>query len=652
MRLLKGYFKFIREAKETPFNLELFYKKYNIPEKIQDISAKFITEWTEDIKKDKKTGKLKMPFDVNIDKLKLWYARNLTNYLLKNERINNEALFSSEKETTDRLAKQGEENGYDDTEYSHEYGMVHDVDRKLLRQSNNLLNYLKCKPYNKEDFNETRLNSMIGNFKKETYVYMTHIKDYIFSNTRNADIWSINYMADLKELYDKSIDWHAKLKASGSITSEEGHKLIEYPDGFYWIDLQTNDCEEEADAMGHCGRTSGDTILSLRQIKKDGTIEPFVTIAIDYLEDFEWDDIDENFVPKYSKLYQCKGKNNKSPVEKYHKYIVDLYIKFDIGEDKGHEYQESCDFKISDVKDNELLMRIFNENPNLIKIDDIIFYENENLAKLLLAKFPEILLKMGCETLSNNYYLYEKGLITKEDMVNKYPKTLMIEDDILYMMSEGELKDLAFMYENKDSRDGTSRGVVENLDDTNWSGDSTTFKDLSMHYLTDRAEKAITDKIKELKKNMDKNDKEEFKEYTTWEDQIKNIDALSDLKQAIEWSFHDAQNDADEGDKYKEVLKPLKEFLDMDNLIYYSSGILFKINKDWLIRFDKFEGGDRKGNMTDDMIKDYFEEKEQVDEKIAGEDLLRINIPNYGWNGTIDKQVLEERLLERLDEVN
>jgi len=651
MKLLKGYFRFMREAKETPFNLELFYKKYNIPEKIQDIAEKFITEWTADIKKDKKTGGLKMPFDVNLDKLKLWYANNLINYLLKNERENNEALFKSEKETTDRLAKQGKENGYDDKEYSHEYGMVHDVDRKMLKQSLNLLNYLKCKPYDKEYFNEKRLDSMIGNFKRETDRYMTHIKDYIFSNTRNTDVWNINYMSNLKELYDISVDWHAKLKASGSITSEEGFRLIEYPDGFYWIDLQTNDCEEEADAMGHCGRTSGDTILSLRQLKKDGTIEPYVTVAIDYYEDFEWEDVNEDFIPTYGKLYQCKGKNNKRPIEKYHKYIVDLYIKFNIGEDKGHEYQESSDFKISDVKNNDLLMRIFDENPNLIKIDDVIFYENEPMAKLLIDKFPDVILKMGCETLSNNYYLYEKGLITKEDLVNKYPKTLMIKDDILYMMFEGELKDLAFMYEDK-GRNSTSRDIVKSVEDREWNNETTKFKDLALYYLTDKAERIITDKIKELKDKMDESDKEEFEDYTTWEDQIKNIDALDELKSAIESAFNEAEEDANENDKYEKITKPLEDFLGMDDLAYYTGGYLFKISKDWLIRYDKFEGGYSNRNMTDNIIEDYFEEKEQVDENIAGADLLEIDYPYYGWSGTIDKLNLEERIMERVDGVS
>ena len=51
-------------------------------------------------------------------------------------------------------------------------------------------------------------------------------------------------------------------------------------------------------------------------------------------------------------------------------------------------------------------------------------------------------------------------------------------------------------------------------------------------------------------------------------------------------------------------------------------------------------------------MKYYFEEFENQDgENEIAEDLLEIDIPYYGWDGKIDKDELEERIIERLSEI-
>ena len=614
MKFLKNYLYFINEG----FDLGYFYKKEHMPELIQKEADIQISDWHHRIHN--------FPADVNIDKLKLWFARNIKTECIKTFQEMYDKYFKDQKT------------------YS----------KESITDTENILNYFKGKESLTKDNEEMvkfKVDSIIGDFNTSRYKDM--IVDYIFSNVRNTNIWKINYIGSFKDMYNLSVDWHNKLKASGSVTQEHGRKLIEYPDGFYWIDLQTNDCNDEADAMGHCGRTSADTLLSLRQLKKDGTIEPYVTIAIDY---------DDENIPTFGKIYQNKGKNNKKPVEKYHKYIVDLYLKYDIGENVGNEYMERMDFSISDIKDENLLIKILNENPRLIIIDNVIFYENENLAKLLINKYPELTQKnsnypnklVPQGTISNNYYLYEKGLMSREDLVSKYPNTLIVKDDKLYLKFEGDLKDLDFMYSDKSSNHySSSRDIVKSMEDYPYYHDMK-FKDLYLGYLTDKAEQAIIDKINKLKINMDKEDLEEFNEYNTWEKQIENIYSLEDIKNAIVDAYGDAQNTADSNEKYESILTPLLNFFNMDKLLYDGEYILIKINRDWLIRYDKSYGGYSNNNLTltDNILKYYFEEFENQDgENEIAEDLLEIDIPYYGWDGKIDKDELEERIIERLSEI-
>ena len=107
----------------------------------------------------------------------------------------------------------------------------------------------------------------------------------------------------LEKAIQRSEDWHEEIKSNTNnfvIEDEEGSIIMEFPDGYYWLDLLTTTCEE-AKAMGHCGITSkATTLLSLRRYK-----QPHVTIA--------WDENNNMF-------NQIKGKENDKPVEKYHKY--------------------------------------------------------------------------------------------------------------------------------------------------------------------------------------------------------------------------------------------------------------------------------------------------------------------------------------------
>jgi len=171
------------------------------------------------------------------------------------------------------------------------------------------------------------------------------VLDWLKSDLREGEV-NLNDYKTLKSAVKASDDWHKSLKASGVIKDETGKVIMEFDDGYYWIDLQTTNCKAEAEAMGHCGMTNnGTTIYSLRDSKKS----PHVTVAIDVKEGI---------------IYQMKGKENKKPVEKYHKYIYEFLMEQDI-EKFSYEYDQSQDFNVMDL-DKEHFEKIFEKKPDLV----------------------------------------------------------------------------------------------------------------------------------------------------------------------------------------------------------------------------------------------------------------------------------------------
>ena len=617
MRKLKKYIQFINEA----FVLNSFYIKEKIPKIFQEAADKKIDSWFKDINRGN------IPKDVNDDKLKLWYARNIY-------KITYNISITDLNQIYDRLKIKKLPS---DEEYY----------TNLYKNAKNLIDYLKGNELTYKD--ELKylqdLNSAVTQAESRVEYYNDMIKDYIFSSVRNEQIWKINYAASFDELYNTSVEWHKQLKASGSVTQESGKVLITYPDGFYWIDLETNDCSEEANGMGHCGRTSADTLLSLRQKRKNGEIEPFVTIAIDYDEDYTNEDL-----TYYSIIYQCKGKNNKKPIDKYHKYIIDLYLKFNIGKYVGKEYQPEYDFEITDVKDTELLKRILKEEPELIDIANTIFYKNEEFAKLLLEYYSYGLEGFIDEQylVSNYWYLMQNNYITKEEFTERFTKDFLLENNEVYLKQKGELKDMSFMYKDSDGGRGgySSRYVIEHVDDYEYYSDNK-FSDLDLTLLSEKAIEEIERKITEIRQKNNDVDAE-CEDYDGWEEQIENVGKLYEIREAIKSSYSKAQESANRDDMYDEIVKPLLYFTGMKELKHYDDGILIKVNKNWLVRYDTYTKEYRNNQLSEDILENWFSSVGEDYDIEPEDDFLEINQPYYGWDGDIDKDTLDEILSDEL----
>lgn len=164
-------------------------------------------------------------------------------------------------------------------------------------------------------------------------------------------------------------EYHKKLTIR-NIDRETNKIIKEYPDGFYWVDLESSNDTCEAGAMGHCANTNkGDTLYSLRKYNSvTDSIESFITIAVSP-DDGVW--------------WQCKGKRNSKPKKEYYPYIADILVSKNILTFKS-EYDPKNDFKSED------LIQYLEENPNAFpNTDEIIEKINED--KVSLDDFQKIL---------------------------------------------------------------------------------------------------------------------------------------------------------------------------------------------------------------------------------------------------------------------
>lgn len=149
------------------------------------------------------------------------------------------------------------------------------------------------------------------------------------------------------ELVAESKKWHDELGVGGSIIDyKEEHPVIKnFRDkngyGYYWVDLESKDCDEEAKRMGHCGRSAGN-LYSLRltspiENTKFTKNKSLVTASIN----------DDGIV------LQMKGPSNKKPSKDLHPYII-KFLKTRFVWGFGYEYQSSEDFQLTDLEDEEI----------------------------------------------------------------------------------------------------------------------------------------------------------------------------------------------------------------------------------------------------------------------------------------------------------
>lgn len=162
-----------------------------------------------------------------------------------------------------------------------------------------------------------------------------------------------------REVLDDFLDFENEFKkASSQQVRRTGNEeiLIDFKDGYVWMDLRRAGCPQEAAAMGHCGNGSGrngDTVLSLRKHIRDDIYRPCLT-----------------FILNNGMLGEMKGRGNDKPAQRYHKYIVALLKHERVEGIKGGGYMPENNFKVTDLPTDER-EALMTSHPHLESIESV-----------------------------------------------------------------------------------------------------------------------------------------------------------------------------------------------------------------------------------------------------------------------------------------
>jgi hypothetical protein len=207
---------------------------------------------------------------------------------------------------------------------------------------------------------------------------ITGIIDWIKTGL-NGNVQNIKNV-DFDELVNMQDRWHKSLKAKDYDFEyfDENIPVLDFRDdsglGYYWVKLKTNPCTEEAERMGHCGRSGKGDLYSLRVNELKGQTgkvnnKSLVTASI-----------------KDGVVYQMKGRFNKKPSEEYYDYIIKLLLKKNTDRDYmiksfSAEYDSKEDFKIMDL-DFSKYVGFFKTRIDLLISDEVLENNDKRLDSL------------------------------------------------------------------------------------------------------------------------------------------------------------------------------------------------------------------------------------------------------------------------------
>jgi hypothetical protein len=526
-----------------------------------------------------------------------------------------------------------------------------------------------------------------------------YVIDWIMSPVRNQN-QQINFKGlTIDDAYKKSEQWHKSLDATGQIRDEAGTKIMVFPDGWYWIDLQTNYSKDEANAMGHCGNTHRDnTLLSLRHNK-----EPHVTAAYNSEGHF---------------IAQMKGRNNKKPNTEYHPYIVSLLLNtdkkyrvdmFDL------EYDNGGDFNISDL-DTESLTKVLKAKPSLLldsdNVDIIetalkrkIITEDELINKIKENKIPmKLYLKLACSDISLDLkkidfekdvskhkedmsecrmlVLYEKNVITKKQLCEYCDDLIWHNSGMCFFVNEwNDLSGIMDEY------------CISAIEGTLWEKwDSYYYRIEDVDYCWD----LVDDKIKEDIRKASLGIELEYEDQTftlteenlvyakptsnkwrrnnekdlciitpedgvihRYEDVLNELkdDALEDMFDALSFAYSDCDNQARMDEVYKWVKEEVRDYLgDFEEIEYGKKSIYSKSDEKYkevtryIIVFDD------PSNLLDTVynnidIKDLIDDTYYYQESLLYEfsqNCEKITLPDSDWYGDVTSEMFNEALSDKL----
>jgi hypothetical protein len=207
---------------------------------------------------------------------------------------------------------------------------------------------------------------------------------------------ALKKMLEDKPHYEKELNRAQNIedirKVQGAYKKKRGipedKLLLKFPDDWYWMRLDPEECAEEGSLMQHCATDGRGDLVSLR----DEHGNPHVTMTYNQAS---------------NRVFQIKGKQNKAPEKKYWDYILAFWDKFtplmkdaDLKRVGGGELTALLHAK---APEDKILMQKLAQLERLFEDEDV----NKWLWDLTL--------------LTNNAYGYEEGdLATIEQWFKKH----------------------------------------------------------------------------------------------------------------------------------------------------------------------------------------------------------------------------------------
>jgi hypothetical protein len=416
----------------------------------------------------------------------------------------------------------------------------------------------------------------------------------------------------ITKIASKSKQWHDQLNVGeGKLNYIENNPmLIDFRDengnGYYWVDLQTQNSPEECDRMGHCGRSSYGYLYSLRSDKllpggKYKLNRSHLTAAIG----------DDGI------LYQLKGLKNSKPKEEYHQYVEPLFYYEDDGDyliqGFGTEYSTQQDFKLSDLPDTTI-RKIYNDRPELFNTRGL----KRKLGEMGIIKVEPTQTRFVLEIKTKDIGDYLDG--------NRYWSRK-------YMTKEGEQVTKRYGYYEQIMSDS----VWDLADGVGWGEDWESALD---YYVDRNNEKLIESMINEwISKSGD-----EVYEDMSLKEKIEQYDDNYDIRNAMSG----AENDVASGEYVKYLRDTLKSALE-------DYGSVFEFNDEKIkIQIDL---KDYLGNFNEDEIDEFYENCNEIPACVFDE-LLNVDFItkpkptfNDNWIPDINKTEYNQSLKERLNEI-
>jgi hypothetical protein len=249
------------------------------------------------------------------------------------------------------------------------------------------------------------------------------IMDWV-KNTPNILLKNYNW----EQAVEAQEDYHTNIKTKTLEGEEKNTILKTYDDGFYWVDLETSRCTEEANLMGHCASTGANTIYSLRRFTPETGIEAFVTIGAS---------------PDGGEWRQAKGKKNTHPKQEYYSYIADILVSKDMLRFRS-EYDSKNDFDGNDLK------VYIEENPEEFENPDEILEQIEE-QNVSFEDFQKIHNDMEMDNLKYFSIYLDGDYVDEVGSVNHRP-------NVYFTMDTSKFGEFALNVERFIEGDGTDSG--------------------------------------------------------------------------------------------------------------------------------------------------------------------------------------------------